>query len=215
VLLFFVASLLKRLTFLSVMLLLLCVGVALPVQANNDASVEQIVQQVLAANGLPNTLIQQTILEKSADLNAYTDGKKIVVTDGLWSKLSTNDEKAFVLSHEMAHVTLSHIQKTQVRKFGLGAAAQLLGRFTGNQPLLLGSQIGLSLIDKKFSRNMETQADELGIQLMRKANYNPKAAISVFRILQAQAGSGNTPEFMQSHPIPESRIQDLARKYQL
>jgi predicted Zn-dependent protease len=92
----------------------------------------------------------------------------------------------------------------------------LLGRRIPQGSLLdLAADFGLDLYDKRSGRGYEYQADDLGIQLMRRAGYNPQAAISVFKILQSATSGRQLPEFLQDHPITESRIHALVQKYQL
>jgi predicted Zn-dependent protease len=174
-----------------------------------------IVNRLISLNQLSPQLVQSVGMERNATLNAYTNGQSIVITDGLWTALTTPDERAFVLSHELSHIVLRHIEKTQVRRVGFSLLDNVLNRFSGQNRLIgVASSIGMSLVDKKFSRNVEYQADELGIQLMQRAGYNPKAALSVFSTLSRADRSGS-PEFLRSHPISQSRVQALVRKYQL
>jgi predicted Zn-dependent protease len=59
------------------------------------------------------------------------------------------------------------------------------------------------------SRSAETEADEIGIELAAKAGYDPNAALSLWRKMEAAAGSG-PPQFMSTHPSPANRQEKLA-----
>ena len=204
--------------------LLLVQLIALPVLAQTSqkqvlisrsasAQAQAIVSRMLQANQLPPNFVQQVYVEKNDVVNAYTNGQSIRMTTNLWDRLDNNDEKAFVLGHELAHVYLKHIESTGRRKFGLGILGTLLSVFL--HPVAgQAAQVGIGLVDKKFSRNLEYQADELGVQFMQRADYNPSAAIEVFKVLKAASASGH-PEFLRSHPIADSRIRSLAKKYEL
>jgi predicted Zn-dependent protease len=187
-----------------------------PQFTQNKSQANQILQTLLAQNQLPlQTVSQVTIVHDSA-LNASTNGQDILITDTLWNAIPNADERAFVIGHELSHIVLRHIQQTQLRRIGLSYVDRYLAtRFFKPGTLWnTAENVGLSLIDKRFSRNVEYQADDLGIQLMKKAGYKPEAAISVFKVLQQQSG-GRIPEFLQDHPLSQSRIQALVKKYQL
>ena len=184
--------------------------------ANTLATPQTILAQLMAANKIPTDIVSSISLENSTTLNAYTNGKKIVVTSGLWNKLDTNDERAFVIGHELSHDVLNHIGKTQTRRVGLSIVNSLLSRYTGNSGLgNLAAQLGVGAIDKKYSRDYEYQADDLGVQLMSKAGFQPCGALNVFDVLSANTTKSRVPEFLQDHPLDKSRVSVLVKKYQL
>jgi predicted Zn-dependent protease len=175
---------------------------------------QAILQQVLQANAIKPEAVTNIDIENSTSINAYTNGQKIVLSNALWDGLRTDDQRAFVIAHEAAHIVLQHIQKTQARRVGLSLFDRFLAtRYgTGNSALV---GMGLTLIDRRFSRNVEYQADDLGFQLMRKAGYNPNAALEVFNFLGQADRGGRPPEFLSTHPISQSRINNLVKKYNL
>lgn len=180
------------------------------------SSPQSILDRLESANQVPTEASPVLRIERSDTLNAATDGKNLIITDGLLNKLKTNDERAFVISHELAHILLSHIAKTQVRRTGLSLLDFFLSRKVGeNSVLAMASRLGINLVDLKSSRGYEYQADDLGVQLMAKAGYNPQAAIQVFDILEANAPTQGKPGFLLSHPISRDRIEALVKKHQL
>lgn len=186
-------------------------------QANATLSSPQaILDRLKTANKVPQNISPALEVERSDVLNASTNGQNLIITDSLLNKLKTDDERAFVISHELAHILLSHIGKTQIRRTGLSLLDQFLGRKFGQNSLLtLASELGINLIDLKSSRGYEYQADDLGIKLMVNAGYDPQAALRVFEVLEtASAGSG-TPGFLRSHPLTKDRIRALVQKYKL
>jgi predicted Zn-dependent protease len=127
-------------------------------------------------------------------------------------------EIAGVMAHELSHVLLRHgtAQATKGEKFQIGAiAGQVLGAIVGGTAgsiIANGSNLGLSTYFMKFSREYESQADILGVQLMARAGYNPQSMANMFKTLAAQGSSG--PEFLSDHPNPgnrEQRIQQEAK----
>jgi predicted Zn-dependent protease len=177
----------------------------------------QILARLKAANAIPAEIAPQVRVVEDSTLNAATNGQEIMITSGLLKRLKSNDECAFVISHELGHVVLNHIVKTQFRRIGLSLLDTLLMRRAAPHGSLLevAANLGLDLYDKRSGRVYEYQADDAGIQLMTKAGYNPQAAIEVFRILQSAAPDRQVPEFLQDHPITESRIRMLIQKYKL
>jgi Zn-dependent protease with chaperone function len=178
---------------------------------------ESILAELIRANNIPANIIKGISVDKSDSLNAATDGSGIIITQALLNKLTTNDERAFVISHELSHVVLNHIGKTQTRRVGLSLVDNfIVRRFAKEGSLLqLASSLGIGLVDKRSSRTLEYQADDLGVRLMKDAGYNPKAALQVFGILKAATPNNGTPEFLQDHPITDSRVRILVEKYKL
>ena len=178
---------------------------------------QAILDNLKAKNEIPANVAQTISVEKSNVLNSYTDGQQIVITSNLLDKLTTNDERAFVISHELSHVLLSHVTKTEVRRVGLSLLdTYLIRRYVGQGTALdLATQFGLNMVDKKSSRGYEYQADDLGVRLMSQAGYDPEAAVKVFDILKANTPANQTPGFLMDHPITDDRIRVLIQKYQL
>jgi predicted Zn-dependent protease len=169
------------------------------------------VGRLLQTNQLPANTVNQVFLQADNALNAYTDGQRIVVTTALWRALTTDDERAFVVSHELAHITLSHVPKSVARQVGFRLLGGAIGLWTANPVASNVSNIGLELTNRKFGRNDEYQADDLGLRYMRRAGYNTMAAKRVFEVLHA-ASPGNTPEFLRTHPNSDKRIERLLRQ---
>ena len=216
----------KRSNFISQLFLsLLVVGVLafnLPIvlATSSGASPEpqtaqQIVDKLLRDNNIPAEQVRSVKLDNQNVFNAYTDGQNIVMTQKLWNALKTNDERAFVLSHELGHIMANHVTKSVFRSAGFSIFTRIVASATGNPLIANGTSLGLQLANMKFSRLQETQADERGIIEMKTAGYNPNAALVVFKVLKEGAGKGRGVEFLQTHPLPESRIRELVNKYGL
>ena len=178
---------------------------------------QQIVDQLLRDNHIPAEKVSSVKLDKHDVLNAYTDGRNIVITQKLWNALKTNDERAFVLSHELGHIMANHVTKAVLRNTGFSLLTRFIAQITGNAWLTVGTDLGLQLTNMKFSRAQELEADERGIIEMKTAGYNPNTALAVFKVLQGGDGNnkGKATEFLQTHPIPQSRIEQLVKKHGL
>lgn len=151
-------------------------------------------------------------LINSNEINANCGpGGKIIFYSGLITKLQlSDDEIAAVMGHEIAHALREHSREQMSRAYGLELAK------TGVGALLGASEGSLAMVDLAVnygmmlpnSRNAETEADLLGIELAARAGYNPNAAISLWQKME-QAGGGAPPQFMSTHPSSTTRIQNL------
>jgi predicted Zn-dependent protease len=65
------------------------------------------------------------------------------------------------------------------------------------------------MVQLKFSRKDESQADQRGLQFMTEAGYDPRAMIDVMTILKEASAGGGEPEFLQTHPDPGNRIDAI------
>lgn len=148
----------------------------------------------------------------SKELNAYcAAGGKIAVYSGLIDSLRLTDaEIGAVMGHEIAHALREHTREAMseavAQQVGVSVVATLAGFGQGATDLLASAThvaIGLP-----FSRQKEREADEIGLELMARAGYDPHSAVSVWRKMMANGG-GNPPEFLSTHPAPASRIQDI------
>lgn len=188
-----------------------------PASPQAQQSLQEILDRLHRSNKLPDELRPTIEMTQSDVLNAATNGERIMMTSALWNQLGGNDQRAFVVSHELAHVILNHVTRTQTRRIGLGLLDRfILRRYIAEGTLVgMAKDLGLNLYDLRSGRHYEYQADDLGIQLMATAGYNPKAALDVFQVLQQASPGDKTPEFLRSHPITESRIRALVQKHQI
>ena len=160
-------------------------------------------------------------------INAFCmPGGKIVVYSGLINKLdATDDELAAVIGHEIAHALREHgrerMSSALVQQVGILGFAIFLsnqdGSFISKQAVLQGVALGTTLFFAlPNSREQEREADDMGLELTALAGYNPMAAVSLWRKMDAQSES-QPPEFLSTHPSNENRIEDLqieAKKYE-
>jgi Zn-dependent protease with chaperone function len=148
----------------------------------------------------------------SDQVNAFCmPGGKIAFYTGILNKLKlSDDECAMIMGHEMAHALREHarerLAKTQATGLGLSLGAQLLGLGDlGNVAANLGTQ----LLSLKFSREDETEADLVGLELAARAAYRPQASVSLWEKMTSQGGGGSGPAFLSTHPSGPNRIHEL------
>lgn len=150
---------------------------------------------------------------KSSEVNAWCmAGGKMAVYTGLLQKIQpTDDELAAVMGHEISHALLSHqaekISRAQMQKAGIYAGVLTGALFGVNLGGMAGladtvATLGLQLPN---SREAESEADKVGIELAAKAGFNPEAAVTLWQKMIKVSGGG-TPEWLSTHPDPQSRI---------
>ena len=149
-------------------------------------------------------------LINSRQLNAFCmPGGKIAFYSGIIDSLQlTDDEIAMVMGHEIAHALREHarerVAKTQITQFG----AALLGEFIGGGQYAGLIRAGGSLLTLKFSRDDESEADLVGLDLAARAGYDPRAGISLWQKMAA-ANRGAPPAWLSTHPAGKNRISDI------
>jgi predicted Zn-dependent protease len=74
---------------------------------------------------------------------------------------------------------------------------------------VLGSNLLVGVVSLKFSRGHEAEADDQGVKYMTAAGYDPVGMIEVLQVLQEASHDGRPPEFLSTHPYPESRIETV------
>lgn len=153
----------------------------------------------------------EVILLKSDEINAYCmPGGKIAFYTGILDTLKlTDDEVAMIMGHEIAHALREHARarmgKTAATRIGANLLSGLLGLGnTGDALLNMGGQ----LLTLKFSREDETEADLIGMELAARSGYDPRAGVTLWQKMAA-ANKGAPPQFMSTHPSSKTRIQDI------
>ncbi len=139
-------------------------------------------------------------------------GGFIFVTSGLLKFVKSDNELAFVLGHETTHVAHRHAvdlaQKDMQLQFGALLIAQLL--FGGNLTAVQLSQLGRALIDARYSREKEAEADHYGVIFAQKAGFDPTASLTFMERLQNfEGGSSSGLPWLASHPDTPSRVAAL------
>ena len=167
----------------------------------------------------------EVILITDPTPNAFTlPGGKVVVYSGLIENLElTDDETAAVLGHEMSHALREHGREKAGQKMAaniaVGALAILAGAYgvrhnssnpsaLMNATATLGSLGAAALFLLPNSREMEIEADRMGVELAAMAGYDPNAAITLWQKMEAR-GSNVQGDFLSTHPAPSTRISEV------
>ena len=177
-------------------------------------------EQYLKSNGMEaevRNFAWEFNLVKDDQVNAFCmPGGKIVVYEGLLKLVSSDDELAVVVGHEVAHAVAKHSNERMSQQLMTQYGAQILTQALSNKSAAiqkagstiygLGAQYGLTL---PFSRKHESEADYMGLIFMTMAGYDPNVAITFWQ--KMSAGGASVPEFMSTHPSDATRIKDIQK----
>lgn len=154
------------------------------------------------------------LLNDSETVNAFAlPGGQVFITLALYEKLEDEAELAGVLGHEVGHVVGRHSAEHMAQgrlgqmltvAFGVGAS----GRDRGSRPYLIASMIN-QVSQLRFSRDDESEADAFGLRYMAQAGFDPSAMLDVMEILKKADKGGRTPEILATHPLPETRLEEI------
>ena len=144
----------------------------------------------------------------SPTINAFCmPGGKIVVFTGIIDKLRmTDDEIALVVGHEIAHALREHSRARAAKGTITNIAAIAVNVITGSNVAGQLASVGGDLLGRKFSRNDETEADLVGMELAARAAYDPRTGVGLWEKMSA-VSKGAPPQWLSTHPSGASRIQ--------
>jgi predicted Zn-dependent protease len=158
---------------------------------------------------------QVTVIDDPETLNAYClPGGRMAIYTGLIDKLhATDDEIAQVMGHEIGHALANHgaekMSNSILAQGAVVAAAAAAGSKNSGAVMQIGpalAQLGWLLPN---SRGAESEADRIGIEIAARAGFEPEAAVSLWKKMLAAGGKG-PPQFLSTHPAPDTRIKDLS-----
>lgn len=172
----------------------------------------------------PDMPVDFKVLNSSV-VNAFALPGHVYITRGLLAELENEGEFAAVMGHEIAHVTCRHsaaqLSRAQLFQVGLNAVALALPAEKKESTwVLTAAAVGLKLVQLKFSRSQEEQADRVGTYYLYRAGYEPRRALDMQRLLARLSGGGlsRVAEFFSTHPRSArrvERIQEVMRRLRL
>jgi len=165
----------------------------------------------------------EVVVFDSEQINAFAlPGGKIGVYTGLLKVAETEDQLATVIGHEIAHVIAAHgnerMSQSSLASTGLQISSLVIGTSQYAQyqnvamaALGVGVQYGVVL---PYGRSQESEADMIGLELMAKAGFDPKASVQLWLNMSAASNGQQPPEILSTHPSHSTRIKDLNSKMQ-
>ncbi len=192
--------------------------------------VEQVGSNVAVQSGLANSrdAFEVTLLNSSVNNAFAVPGGYVYATRQLVNLMNNEAELAAVLGHEVGHVAARHsarrqatAQRNQLGGVGIAILSSiLLGDSALGNTISRGALQGSQMLTLSYSRNQELEADQLGIEYLNRAGYDPRAMATLLQSLAAQnqldaqlQGRNNAtiPEWASTHPDPASRVQNAAQ----
>ena len=141
-------------------------------------------------------------------------GGRITFYSGIINKLNlTDDEIAAIMGHEIAHAVREHGRErvSQAMAQNVIANVALAAAGAGSaQSIDAANQIMQYVLVLPNSRQNETEADAIGIEIAARGGYDPRAAITLWEKMSKESKGKNPPEFLSTHPSNENRIKELA-----
>src|SRR5438034_11546475 len=151
------------------------------------------------------------VINDPQTVNAFCmAGGKMAIYSGMWEKLKATDEEiAHVMGHEIGHALANHTQERMSVAYSAAIGTQLAAIALGarDQTAVLMQQAAVVAIQLPNSRESESEADQMGIELAARAGYDPAAAVSLWDKMGKLGGT--PPEFLSTHPSPEHRKETL------
>jgi predicted Zn-dependent protease len=149
----------------------------------------------------------------SKQINAFCmPGGKIAFYSGILDQLKlTDDEVAMIMGHEVAHALREHARERMGKSAATSIGANLFATITGTG--ILGQQViggGAQLLSLKFSRDDESEADLLGMELAARAGFDPRSGVTLWQKMGA-ANKGAPPQWLSTHPAGGTRISDIEK----
>lgn len=156
------------------------------------------------------------LIEDDKMVNAWCmPGGKVAVYTGILPYTRDETGLAVVVGHEVAHAIARHgnermSQGLLVSMGGIALAVALREKPSSTQKLFMaafgmGASVGILL---PYSRVHEYEADRIGLTLMARAGYDPRAAVPFWERMMKQGGA-RPPEFLSTHPATEARIAQI------
>ncbi len=179
------------------------------------ARVPQVAADLAAEHGQPTPDLSNYQWDvnviQSQEANAFClPGGKIAVYTGILPVARNADALAIVLGHEISHALLRHgaQRMAQQKLVQLGQTAVGMSGVDQNTMAALGAGLQYGVV-LPYSRNQESQADEVGLMLAAAACYDPAQAVPLWQRMGQLDGGQRTPEFASDHPDPANRMQAL------
>lgn len=185
---------------------------------NVDAYVNRIGAKLAANAGGPQFQYRFRVVNAS-DINAFAlPGGFVYVNRGILEQSRNEGEVAGVIAHEIAHVALRHgthqASKAYLAQAGISILGGVLGGKVGEgagQIINAVGGFGLNALFLKYSRDLESQADIRGAQILTATGYSPGDMVSFFHTLEKIDPSKKT-SFLSDHPAPPDRIARIEKE---
>jgi metalloendopeptidase OMA1, mitochondrial len=178
-----------------------------------NAQVTRVAQRIIAVSEKPNLPWEVKVIDEN-QANAFAlPGGKIAVYTGILPITRDDAGLAAVIGHEVGHVLARHsAERVSQQMVAQGLGGALVSGVLGTDPQTSQMVAGLFAqgLMLPWGRKQESEADHIGLILMAKAGYEPRAARDLWvRMAEASKGRSRPPEFLSTHPSEETRIRQI------
>lgn len=175
-----------------------------------DQRMQGIFQRVLQQTGRRDVRYQLLLERDDSQVNAYAlpDGRVVLLTGLLKALPKGNDNAiAFVIAHEISHVEKRHAQKMAQQGGLTNLAIRVLTN--GQSDVVQGiGGVGSNLLVSGYSRGMEAEADNNGLELMRRAGYDPRGALVTLKLFETLEAKKGRARVFPTHPKASDRLKE-------
>lgn len=157
--------------------------------------------------------VKITVVE-SNEMNAFAiPGGHIVVHTSILDNMKSPDELAALLGHEASHIAMRHTLRNIFRDLARQMfLALVIGNESGIASVVVDNANALKQLE--YSRSLETEADNNGLQLMAKNNINVQGMVRLMAMLQKETGGVEQNSFLSTHPVFKDRIRNIEKQIQ-
>ena len=187
----------------------------LSTDAQTSAMVQRVGSRIAAVSGVSSQW-EFRLIQDDKQANAFAlPGGKVAVYTGILPITRDEAGLAAVVGHEIAHVVARHGGERLSQQMGAQTLTQLAAGMASSNPATVqlvsaalgaGVQVGVLM---PFGRAQESEADHVGLILMAKAGYDPRAAAELWKRMAEAAKGQRPPEFLSTHPSEATRIQQI------
>ena len=177
------------------------------------AYVNRIGQKIVNSTELSN-LPWKFHVVADPQINAFNiPGGHVYVNTGLLLAAKNTSEVAGVMAHEIAHGVARHATERLTTQYGIQTLGSVLLGRNPSTAKQIAAQLAATGVLARYSRGAESEADDLGVQYMYRAGYDPRGMVSMFETLLSarKRRPGSVEQFFSTHPLAEDRITAVRR----
>lgn len=184
--------------------------------ATLTAYVNEVGQRLVRQTELANLPWRFYVVD-DASVNAFNiPGGRVYVHTGLIARAGSASELAAAMAHEVMHGASRHGTERLTKAQGVNVLGSILLGRNGGAARQIGTEVAAAGLMARFSRSDESEADREGLRILRRAGYDARGMVEVFRTLLAtqQSRPGAVQQFFSTHPVTQDRLRAMEAQIQ-